>query len=62
MLNRPVPTAQQSKRLFHDVDYERSRRVMKAVDEINARHGHDAVRLGVARPVVLQKLSIYTRY
>ena len=50
MLNRLVPCERQSKRLFHDADYERSRRVMKAVDEINARHGHDTVRLGAARP------------
>lgn len=50
MLNRLVPSDQQSKRLFLDADYERSRRVMKAVDEINARHGHDTVRLGAARP------------
>jgi DNA polymerase V len=50
MLNRLVPSDEQSRRLFGDADYERSRRVMKAVDEINARHGHDTVRLGVARP------------
>jgi DNA polymerase V len=50
MLMRLVPSDQQSKRLFHNADYERSRRVMKAVDEINARHGHDTVRLGAAQP------------
>jgi DNA polymerase V len=50
VLMRLVPSDRQSKRLFHDVDYERSRRVMGAVDETNARHGHDTVRLGAARP------------
>ncbi|HEX8145564.1 MAG TPA: Y-family DNA polymerase [Pyrinomonadaceae bacterium] len=35
--------------LFGDADFERSRRVMRAVDEINRRHGRDTVRLGVAR-------------
>jgi len=49
MLNRLVPADGQTRRLFGDADYERSRRVMKAVDEINARHGHDTVRLGVAK-------------
>lgn len=29
---------------------ERARRVMKALDEINARHGRDIARLGVADP------------
>jgi DNA polymerase V len=47
MLNR---LDRQSRRLFGDFDYKRSRRVMKAVDEINARYGHDTVRLGVAKP------------
>ena len=37
-------------RLFGRCEYERARRVMKAVDEINARHGRDTVRLGVADP------------
>jgi DNA polymerase V len=50
MLNGLVPTDQQSKRLFGDASYERSRQLMKAVDEINARHGRDTVRLGAARP------------
>jgi DNA polymerase V len=50
MLNRLIPADRQSKRLFGDADYERSRRVMKAVDEINAWYGHDTVRFGVARP------------
>jgi DNA polymerase V len=37
-------------RLFGNCEYERARRVVKAVDEINARHGRDTVRLGVADP------------
>ncbi|MCA1614294.1 MAG: Y-family DNA polymerase [Acidobacteria bacterium] len=35
-------------RLFGNCAYERARRVMKAIDEINAQHGRDTVRLGVA--------------
>lgn len=50
MSNRLVPADQQSRRIFGHTDYERSRRLMKAVDEINAWHGHDTVRLGLARP------------
>jgi DNA polymerase V len=50
MLNHLVPAEQLSRRLFHDADFERSRRLMKAVDEINNRHGRDTVRFGVARP------------
>jgi DNA polymerase V len=50
MLNRLAPADKQSRRLFGDADYERSRRVMGAVDGINARHGHDTVRFGAARP------------
>ena len=50
MLNGLMPADQMSKRFFGDGAYERSRRVMKAVDEINRRHGHDTVRLGVAQP------------
>jgi DNA polymerase V len=50
MLNHIVPANQQSKRLFGNVAYERSSRLMKAIDEINAQHGRDAVRFGVAKP------------
>jgi DNA polymerase V len=50
MLNGLVPAEQLSRRFFGDVDFERSHRVMKAVDDINRRHGHDTVRFGVARP------------
>lgn len=50
MLSHLVPADQQSRRLFGEGAYERSRRVMAAVDEINARHGRDTVRLGVAKP------------
>jgi DNA polymerase V len=39
-----------SVRLFGDERFEKSRRVMKAVDEINARYGRDTVRVGAARP------------
>lgn len=50
MLNGLVPADGLSRRLFGDADYERSRRVMRAVDEINARHGRDTIRLGLIRP------------
>jgi DNA polymerase V len=50
MLNRLVPADQLSTRLFGATSFERSRRVMRAVDQINARHGRDTVRYGVARP------------
>jgi hypothetical protein len=33
-------------RLFGDDRFEQSRRVMKAVDEINARRGRDTIRFG----------------
>lgn len=48
MLNHLIPAEQLSRRLFHDVDFERSRRLMKAVDEINNRHGRGTVQFGVA--------------
>jgi DNA polymerase V len=48
MLNKLTPAEQLSMRLFGDERFERSRRVMKAVDEINARHGRNTVRLGAA--------------
>jgi DNA polymerase V len=50
MLNKLTPAEQLPIRLFGDERFERSRRVMKAVDEINARHGQNTVRLGAACP------------
>jgi len=50
MLNGLVPADQLSRRFFGDASFERSRCVMKAVDEINRRYGHDTVRFGVAQP------------
>lgn len=49
MLNRLSPADQLTVRLFGEERYEKSRRVMKAVDEINARHGRDTIRLGAVR-------------
>ncbi len=49
MLNKLSPAEQLSMRLFGDGRFEKSRRVMKAVDEINARHGRDTVSFGAAR-------------
>jgi DNA polymerase V len=37
-------------RLFGDERFEKSRRLIKAVDGINAKFGRDRVRFGVARP------------
>ena len=48
MLNRLAPADGLSKRLFGDERFERARRVMKAVDEINARHGRHTVRFGAS--------------
>ena len=50
MLQSLMPADQLSMRLFGDEDFERSRRLMRAIDEINARHGRDTVRFGVAQP------------
>jgi DNA polymerase V len=50
LLNHLVPADRLTRRLYGDEDFERSRGVMKAIDEINRRHGRDTVRLGVARP------------
>ncbi len=49
MLNGLLSVEQMSRRIFGDAAYERSRRVLKAVDEINRRHGRDTVRFGIAR-------------
>ena len=48
MLNKLAPAEQLSMRLFGDERFEKSRRVMKAVDELNARHGRDTIRFGAA--------------
>lgn len=48
MLNKLAPAEQLSMRLFGDERFENSRRVMKAVDEINARHGRDTIRFAAA--------------
>jgi hypothetical protein len=48
MLNRLAPAEQLSMRLFGEERFEKSRRVMEAVDEINARHGRDTIRFGAA--------------
>jgi DNA polymerase V len=50
MLNQLVPTDQLSRRFFGNASFERSHRVMKAIDEINRRHGRDTVRFGAVQP------------
>jgi DNA polymerase V len=49
MLNRLAPTNALSVRLFGDERFERSRRVMKVVDDINRKFGRDTLRFGAAR-------------
>lgn len=49
MLNHLVPSDQLTVRLFHNSDFERSRRLAKVIDAINARHGRDTVRYGMAQ-------------
>lgn len=49
MLNHLVPADQLSIRMFGDISFERSRSLAKAIDEINARHGRDVIRYGIAR-------------
>lgn len=49
MLNHRVPADQLSRRMFGDGSFERSRRLAKAIDEINRRHGRDTIRFGLAR-------------
>jgi DNA polymerase V len=48
MLTRLVPADGLTMRLYGDEKFERSRRVMKALDEISRKHGRDAVRFGVS--------------
>lgn len=48
MLNRLAPADELSMRLFNDERFQMSRRVMKAVDEINTRHGRNTIRFGAA--------------
>jgi DNA polymerase V len=49
MFNHLVPVDQLSKRLYGDARFERSRRLMRAMDQINARYGRDTIRFGVAQ-------------
>lgn len=49
-LSKLVPAGQQPRRLFGAADYERSGRLMEAVDGINAKYGRDTIRFGVLRP------------
>ena len=50
MLNHLTPADGLTMRLFGDERFEKSRRLMKAVDGINARFGRDTVRFGIASP------------
>lgn len=50
MLNQLMPADGLTMRLFGDERFEKSRRLMKAVDEINLRFGRDTLRFGAARP------------
>jgi DNA polymerase V len=48
LLNHLVPVGQLSMRLYGDSKFERSRKLMRAVDEINAKYGRDTIRFGAA--------------
>lgn len=48
LLNRLMPADQLSMRLYNDSKFERSRSLVRAVDQINARYGRDAIRFGIA--------------
>ena len=48
LLNHLVPADQLSIRLYGDSQFERSRRLMRTIDQINARYGRDTVKFGVA--------------
>jgi DNA polymerase V len=61
ILNKLVPADQLSRRFFGDAAFERSRRVLKAVDEINREHGRDTVRFGVAQPKGLWQTKFLKR-
>ena len=50
ILNQLIPADQMSRRFFGDASFERSRSLLKAIDEINRRHGRDTVRFGVVQP------------
>lgn len=50
MLNKLTPADQLSMRLFGDERFEKSRRVMKVVDEINSRFGQNTLRFGAPLP------------
>lgn len=47
LLTSLVPASPMTVRMYGDERWERARRVMRAVDEINARWGRDAVRYGI---------------
>jgi DNA polymerase V len=61
MLNRLMPADQMSRRFFGDSSFERSHHLMKAVDEINRRHGHDTVRFGALKPDTRWKTKFLRR-
>ncbi|HST51842.1 MAG TPA: DUF4113 domain-containing protein [Pyrinomonadaceae bacterium] len=48
LLNGLVPASPMTIRMQDDENWQRSRRVMKAVDEINAKFGADTIRYGAA--------------
>lgn len=50
MLGHLVPAEQLSLRLFEDDKFERSRRLMISMDQVNRRCGRDALRFAIAQP------------
>lgn len=49
MLNHLTPADQLSMRLYDDENFERSRKLMNAIDHINWQHGRDTVRFGAVQ-------------
>lgn len=50
ILSGLIPAEELNGRLFDEEKYDRSRRVTKAVDEINRKFGHDTIRFATANP------------
>lgn len=49
LLNHLVPADQLSIRLYEDESFERSRKLARAMDEINRRYGRETIRFGMVR-------------
>ena len=61
MLSHLVPAGQLSLRLFDDDKFERSRRLMSSMDQVNKRCGRDTVRFAIAQPDARWKTKFLQR-